>query len=374
MAATVSVFGYTIPLTVILVFIALVVGLALVVLFWLTVVWSVYRSVQSTRRERVREDLQNRLLDGVFDPETEWGPWVESLSKTEREVVEDLLDEYLRELDGGNAERLRELGDELGVPERSVKRLRKRGEYGRLRALTWLTLLEHPEKLTASEFSPETPRERAAVARLRYECDDFETPRDGISLLLSGATTQFSVFGQDTLYRIGIDDPQVLFEVSAANYEGWSEPLLVQVLTVCRHVGTNVTTENLSWLIPVLEHESEAVRASAALALGNVGWRSDVRDDPFLDRLLEDPSPNVRAGVYRMLARWGDEQALATLSGALLDEDDQHARLVGTNALVTRREQPPDQISAELDQTWRWSHEHAAYDSAARRRTTGVGD
>lgn len=374
MAATVSVFGYAIPLTVIFVFIALVVGLALVVLFWLTVGWSVYRSVRTTRREQVRDDLQDRLLDGVFDPEMEWGPWVESLSKTERDVVEELLDEYLRELDGGNAERLRELGDELAIPERSVKRLGKRGEYGRLHALTWLTLLKRPEKLTASEFSPETPSERAAVARLRYECDDFETPGDGIALLLSGVTTQFSVFGKDTLYQIGIDDPQALFEVSAANYAGWSEPLLIQVLTVCQHVGTNVTTENLSWIIPALEHESEAVRAGAALALGNVGWRTDVRNDPFLDRLLDDPSPQVRGAVYRMLTRWGDEQALSTLTDALRCEDDQRTRLAGTGALVTARDQPPEGLSEPLDRTWRWSHEHAAYDSAARRRAKGVSD
>jgi len=374
MAATVSAFGYTIPLTVILVFIALVVGLALAVSFWLTIGWSVYRSVQTTRRDRLREDLQVQLLDGVFDPEMEWQPWIQSLSKTERDVVEDLLDEYLRELDGENADRLRELGDELGITDRSSDQLEQRGEYGRLSALTWLTLLKRPERLHTTEFTPQSPRERAAIARLRYETDDFTSPAEGISLLLGDVSAQFSVFGQDTLYQIALEDPEVLFEVSAANYEEWSESLLIQVLTVCQHVGANVTDESLSWLVSTLEHGSEAVRAAAALALGNLGWRTDVRSDPFLDRLLDDPSPQVRSAVYRMLARWGDDQAVSALTDALQDEPDNRALLVGTNALATRREQSPEEVSAGLEQTWRWSHEHATYDSVARRRAKGVSD
>lgn len=372
--AQVSVFGYTIPLTVILVFVALVVGLGLTVLFWLTLVWSVYRSVGTTRRDAIRDELHDRLIDGVFDPEMAWDEWVEGLSETERDIVETLLDEYLRELDGQQVDRLRELGTELDIPDRSVRRLTNRGEYERLAALTWLALLDRPDKLHETDFTPQTPRERAAVARLRYESDDFETPREGISLLLRGATRPFSVFGQDTLYQIALADPGALFEVAANNYEAWSESLLVQVLTVCQHLGTNVTTETLSWLIPALEHDTEAVRAAAALALENVGWRRDVRDDPFLDRLLDDPSPRVRGAVYQMLARWGDQQALETLTRALDHEVDPRARVTGTNALATQRDTLAVDGPDPLERTWTWSQEHAQYDSVARRRPKGVSD
>lgn len=97
--ATVSAFGYSVPLAIILVFVALVVGLALAVMFWLIIVWSVYRAVRQTRRERVRPDLENALLDRMFDPEADWDRWVSTLSDVERDVVESLLDEYVPELD-----------------------------------------------------------------------------------------------------------------------------------------------------------------------------------------------------------------------------------------------------------------------------------
>jgi hypothetical protein len=371
--AQVSAFGYTVPLTIILVFIALVIGLALAVLFWLTIGLSVYRSVQSTRKEQVRDELQDQLLDGVFDTETEWQPWVDGLSRIERAELEALLDKYLRELDGQNRERLRELGAELGIPNRSAKQLQNRGEYRRLYALTWLTLLEQPEKFHETDFTPTSPRERASVARLRYESDDFETPREGISLLLSDANSQFSVFGQDTLYQIAMADPEALFEVSAANYDGWSDSLLIQVLVVCQHL-TSVTTENLSWVLATLEHESEAVREAAMLALSNVGWRTDVREDQFLNRLLNDDSPRVRGAVYQTLARWGDAQAVDILVDELRAEQVPRARLVGTDALVTKSDSLGGDIPTSLSNTWRWSSEHAEYDSVARNRTMGVSD
>jgi hypothetical protein len=289
--AAVSGFGYSVSLVTVLVVLALLIGLALTVLFWLTMGLSVARSVQDTRQERVRGELQGELLDGVFGSDTDWAEWVEGLTGTERTVVESLLDEYLRELDGQNVERLQELGDVLGIPARSRKQLERGGEYKRLQALTWLTLLGRPDVLEAADFAPRTPRERASVVRLRYENGDLEEPMEGLSLLLDGANTQFSVFGQDTLYRVAADDPAALFEIAASNYRTWSEPLLVQVLAVCPHLGTSVTAEDLSWLTATLEHESEAVRAATARALGNVGWRSDIRDGPFLDRLLQDPSP-----------------------------------------------------------------------------------
>jgi hypothetical protein len=374
MAATVSAFGYSVPLTVVFVVIALVLGLALAVLFWLTIGLSVYRSVHQTRRQRVRDELQEQFLDRLFDPEADWDPWVEGLSAVEREVVESLLDEYLRELDGQHVAKLRELGDALGIPERSERQLRGRDEYGHLAALTWLTLLARPERLRDADFSPQTPRERAAVVRLRYESDDFDEPEAGIALLLDGVTEQFTVFGQDTLYRVATDDPGALFEIATENYRAWSEPLLIQVLLVCHHIGRNVTTEDLSWLITALEHESEAVRAAAARALGNVGWRDDVREALFFGRFTRDHSPRVRGAVYQMLARIGDEQTLAELTRELRTEDDPRARLVGTRALVSRRDRLQAEASEALANSWGWSREHAEYDRVARERRTQAGD
>ncbi len=374
MATSVSLFGYGLPLAVVVTVLAVVIGVSLVVMLCLTLGLSLYRSVKRRRRATVRDDLQDGLLERTFAPDPDWSEWVATLSATEREVLESLLDEYLRELDGAAVETLRALGDELGIPARAQRRLEGRGEYARLAALTWLTLLERPDRLRRAEFSPRTPRERAAVTRLRYESDDLEMPAEGVSLLLEGATAQFTVFGQDTLYRVATDEPGALFAVAAENYRAWSEPLLTQVLVVCRHLGTSVTSEDLSWLTATLEHDSEAVRAAAVRALGNVGWREDLREDLFLDRLVEDPSPAVRGAVYETLARWGDDRALSTLTDALRTETDARVRLVGTDALARQREARPDGTAEPFANAWAWSQEHAAYDRVARQRTTQVGD
>lgn len=367
MLQVVSAFGYSVRLISLVIALALVIGLALAVLFWLTVGLSVYRSVHDTRQERVRDDLQSRLLDGVFSEDPEWDSWVRTLSGVERDVLEDLLDEYLRELDGENVARLQELGDALGIPDRSKRRLGASGEYNRLYALTWLALLGRPEKLHEADFTPETPRERASVARLRYETDDLDSPAEGVSVMLNGATSQFSIFGQDTLYRIATDDPAALFREAQEQHQSWSQPLLVQVLSVCQHIGTNVTTEDLSWLVGALEHDVPAVRSAAARALGNVGWRQDIRSKPFLNRLVQDPLPEVRGATYEMLARWGDQQAIETLSAALVDEEDARARLIGMDALVTRTDSAPADHPAEFDATWQWSREHAEFDDTVHR-------
>lgn len=374
MMGTISALGYSVPIRVVLIFIALVVGLALAVMFWLTIGWSVYRSVQSTRREQVKEDVQSEFLDRMFRPDPEWEEWVESLSSVERDVAESLLDEFIRELDGGDTENLRVLGEQLGIVGRSKRQLTAGGKYTRLYALTWLTLLRRPDGLEDAAFEPQSPRERGSVARLRYESDDLESPREGIAVLLDRATSQFTVFGEDTLYRVALEDPGALFERAAEEYQSWSQPLLVQVLTVCQHLTANVTVEDMSWVTVALEHRNESVREAGVRLLGNVGWRSDVRDELFLDRLLNDPSPVVRSAVYGMLARWGDEQSLETLTTALQREEDDRARLAGTNALVRQRERLPDESSPELETAWDWSSEGAAYDRAARDRGQQVSD
>jgi len=364
-SALVSGSGSALSSPVVFVF-GILIGTGLVALASLTLGLSVLRGVKNRRRARVRGELQDEMLDRLFDPETDWSEWVEGLSGVEREVTEDLLEEYIRELDGETVETLRRLGAELGIPDRSAHRLTSRREYRRLYALTWLALLGQTERLRTVPFQPETDRERAAVARMRRESDDFEDTAEGLGLLLDEKTTRLSVFGQDTLYQVALADPGTLFELVRESYQTWSTPLLVQVLVVCRHVGTNVSTEDLSWLITLLEHDDETVREAATLVLGNFGWRRDIRNPALVTRLLADPSSRVRAAVYRMLTRWGDTAALEQLGGALQTEDDPRARLAGTDALAEQREQFPVATAERLDQAWLWSKEQAEYDRLTR--------
>ncbi|WP_255151177.1 HEAT repeat domain-containing protein [Halorarius halobius] len=343
---------------------ALVLGVALTVSFSLTVGLSVYRAAARARRDRHRDRLREELLDRVFTPTAGWEPWVAGLSALEREVVESLLDEYLRELQGSDAERLRDLGEALGIPARSARRLDRRREYDRLQALTWLVLLQRPDLCRASNFTPRTPRERATVTRLYHDSDAPTTVADGLTLLLDGTDAPFTVFGQDTLYRVARRDPAALLSMAATRADAWPESLLVQVLEVCRELESSVGGGDISWLTATLEAESAAVRAASARALSGLGWREDLRGGRYLERLTGDPSPRVRAAVYRTLADWGDERALSVLAGALATETDARALVTGTDALARRRDRPdaPEVPAA----AWAWSREQADYDRLAR--------
>lgn len=367
--AEITAFGYVVPMVVILVAVALLVGLALAVSFYLTISLSVYRSIKDTRRERVRPALEDGLLERLFSEKPDWESWVADLSQTERDVVESLLDEHLRELDGEDADQLRGLGDALEIPERAQRRLESGDEYNRLDALTWLTLLGRPNPYLDSEFEPQTPRERAAVVTLLKATDTLADAETGISMLLDGTNEQFSVFGQDTLYRIARDEPEPLLEKASDSYDEWPEPLLAQVLAVCAHLETSVRDGDLEWLTAALETENEAIRSSAASALGSFGWQASLRDQVFLERATDDPSPRVRAAVYEMLASWGDEEALSILLFALVEETDPRALTLGTTALVRRRDHIDTAGPTVLGNAWAWSLEHAEYDRLAREAT-----
>jgi hypothetical protein len=352
------VFGYSIPLRIVLIFIALVVGLLITVSFCLTIGLSVYRSIKKSRRDRVRPDLRTELLDRLFVETPGWNEWVEGLTSVERDVVESLLDEHLRELEGNDADTLRELGNSLGIPKRAARQLKTGTEHACLEALTWLTVLQRPEPYLESSFEPETPRERAAVVTLLQQTDRLPDEATGVSILLDGIDAQFTVFGQDTLYRVARIDPAPLLRSASDAYNEWPESLLVQVLAVCAHLETSVREGEFAWLIPVLESGNEATRAAAARALGSFGWQNQIREQAVLERAVRDPSPHVRAAVYQMLASWGDERALSALHRALVEEKDSRALTVGTKALVGRRDRLETDLTVQLGHAWTWSIEH----------------
>lgn len=364
---SVTALGYTIPLAVLLTLLAVVVGSLLVVSFYLTVGLSVYRSVEQTRQDRVRPTLRTELLDRLFADSPQWDKWVGEFTAVERTVVESLLDEHLRELDGTDADTLRELGDALEIPAREGRRLKAGEEHTRLRALTWLTLLQRPQPYIESSFEPKTPHERALVVSLLDETDQLPDTATGVSILLDGIDEPFSVFGQDTLHRIARMEPEPLLRTASEDYNEWPELLLVQILAVCAHLETSVRDDELAWLIAVLETGSEATRAGAAHALGSFGWQASLREQAFLDRAINDPSPQVRAAIYEMLASWGDEAALRALYIALTEEDDPRALTAGTKALVEYRDRLDSDPEIWLGNAWAWSVEHDAYDRRARQ-------
>jgi len=166
-----------------------------------------------------------------------------------------------------------------------------------------LTLLHRPEPYLESPFEPETPRERAAVVTLLQQTDRLPDGATGISILLDDIDAQFTVFGQDTLYRVARMDPEPLLRSASEAYNEWPEPLLTQVLAVCAHLETSVRDGEFAWLIAVLETGNEATRAAGAGALGSFGWLDVDPRAGFLERAVRDPSPQVRAAVYRCSPR-----------------------------------------------------------------------
>lgn len=367
-----TVFGSTVQTT-ILIALALVIGFLLVVSSHLTIGLSVYYSVKQSRRDRVRPDLRTELLDRLFADNPRWDEWVGEFTAIEREVVESLLDEHLRELDGDDADTLRGLGDALGIPERARQQLETRNEYVRLRAFTWLTLLRRPDPYLDSSIDPQTPRERASVVTLLQQTGHLPDVATGISILLDDIDEQFAVFGQDTLYRVARKDPEPLLQTASEAYDEWPEPVLGQVLAVCTHLETSVREGDLAWLTAALESETEATRAGAADALASFGWRSSLRERPFFHRAINDPSPRVRAAVYKMLASWGDETALATLFDALTEESDPRALTTGTAALLKQQHHLDSDPTLVFGDAWTWSAEHAEYDRLARQARSNRG-
>lgn len=346
---------------------AIVLGSLLTATIVLTVGYSVGKSIQRRRRDSVREELRVDILDRVYGPDDpEWESWVAELSKLERSVVEALLDEYLRELRGSDAEPLFGLGDALGIPERSRRRLESGGYYERLHALTWLALLQDPPAVSELErHCSGTPRERAAAVRVLYASNHTDLGPDGTRILLNNTTTGFSVFGIDTLYRVAESNPTPVFERAASDWDAWDPALLQQALLVTRHVNTVVGGADLSWVVDAQSSPEARTRIEATRTMGGYGWRRSLREQVSINALTTDSSPNVRTSAYRMLGEWGNEEAIDALLAAAAQETDDRARVAAAEAIVPYLERYPVTLPPSLVDAWFWAAAHAAFDDIA---------
>ncbi len=342
-----------------------IVSLLLSVLL-LTVGYSLFRAHKRRRREALRGDLRGGLLDRLYGPDDPaWEAWVDTLSARERSVLEELLEEYLRELDGADVRRLAGLGVALGIGDRARRRLESGDPYARLDALTWLALLrDAPDVATLQAHCTATPRERAAATRTLYVSERENVASVGVDLLLGDSPGAFSVFGIDTLYRVAETDPGPLFARAAADYDDWDPVLQAQVLLVCRELNTVVGDADLSWVLDLTASPAERTRIEAIRTLGGFGWRQPLRERVDLDALTSDPSPAVRASAYRTLGEWGDEAATDALLEAAAEEPDERARVVAARALVGRDDDAA--VPASLSAAWSWAAENAAFDRLAR--------
>ncbi len=340
---------------------------------FLTVGYSVVRYWQRRRRGALRGGLREELLDRLYRPDgPEWHEWVSTLSGRERSVLEALLDEYIRELEGEDAETLAGLGDALGIPERANRNLRRGTYYQRLDALTWLALLREPPGIEVlEEHCTGTPRERAAAVRVLYVSDHPDIESIGVDLLLRDATEPFSIFGVDTLYRAARADPSHLFARADADFATWEPQLQQQVLLACRHLRTVIGDAELDWLAESLHSPHERTRAEAVRTLGGFQWHRSLYDRTDLRTLASDPSPVVRASLYRMLGEWGDDRAITAIRFAGMTDPHDRARVAAAEALVEHKDDYDLQIPDVFADAWSWACAHAEFDDLARDISTG---
>jgi hypothetical protein len=359
--------------------VATIMGCLLLSVLCLTVGLSLVRARNRRRRESVRERLRGGLLERLYGPENPgWAEWVDSLSERERFVLENLLEEYLRELEGADMERLRGLGPALGINDRARTRLESGDAFTRLNALTWLALLgDAPDVSILEKHCTGTARERAAATRALYVTDRENVATVGVDLLLGDSPEPFSVFGIDTLYRVAETDPGPLFARAVADYREWDPALQAQVLLVTRRLNTVVGDADLSWIVDLAASPAERTRIEAIRTLGGFGWRQSLREQVDVDALASDPSSRVRTSVYRTLGEWGDQEATDALLRTVTDETDKRARVAATQELVGNCD--GDVIPESLSDAWSWATENAAFDRLARdlsasRQSVEVGD
>lgn len=368
-------------------------GSLLVAAATVTLGYSVRAARRRRRREPMRATLRGELLDRLYCRDgPDWAGWVAGLSGAERDELESLLDVYLRELEGRDAAALADLAAALGIDERSRREIADGGYWDRIHALVWLALLRDPPDRDLLEARcTDTPRERAAAARVLYAARTDDCATAGVDLLLRDEPASFSVFGVDTLYRVAERDPTPFFERAAAEFEGWEPALQRQVLLVVRHLTSVVGDADLSWVVGALSNPDPRVRAAAWRALGAYGWSPRLRAAVDLDTVPGEPDPAVRASAYRALGVWGDADATASIRAAGARDPDARAQVAAAETLVSVRgasalgsETPPSPADGDGDIAdedgdvaatdgvpdfgiaWRWATEHARFDRLAR--------
>jgi hypothetical protein len=343
-------------------------GLAVVALLvtvgTLTLGESIYRRIGDRRRDAVQSDVRFEILERMSDESPDWETWVAGLSEVERDVARTELDTYLRSTEGEEHRRLRELGDALGIASDARATVSDGKRHEKLRALTWLALLDEPvDPATLRRSCTGDSDLRAAAARVLHEAGHPDARSAGTDLLLGDGQLTLSVYGLDTLHQLHRDSPTPLLERAATAYTDWRPSLIIQVLAVLRYCGPGDRQAPREWIVELTDHELPAVRAAAVTALEPEGWRPELRETVDVQRLVTDSDPATRQAVYGMLAEWGDATAREHLADAARLESDQRARIRALEPLSTR----PDLASPDVtegdagryERAWRWVRANA---------------
>ncbi len=325
-----------------------------------TAVWFHYGG---RRRKSARKRVQSELFERLFAADPEWNTWVGTLSRVERRQLRTLLDEYLRQLRGTEHDRLCELGQALGIPDRSRRNLSS--DRKRFGALTWLALLEEPvEPDRLERYCRKEPQHRAGAARVLHRAGHPEAAELGTDLLVADGEQPLTAFGFDTLYQLNNGTETPLLESLADGFESWNERLLVQILLVLRHCNISDPGGRLEWLPALAAHDSPRVRAAAVGVLERHGWREQLERDVDIAALLDDVEGGVRQDTYLLLASWGNDRSAALLRLAL-DTEDETDMLALVRAFVSHPRIDPSAAPDRFEPFVEWVR---ADEAVGRRR------
>ena len=334
-----------------------VVGGTFLVVATITLGLSVLRRHRDRRSERRDVRIQRAVFGKLAEPEPDWDAFVDELSRGEQRAAERILESLLRDVRGTVREQLLDAARALKLGPRAERRLRSKDVVDRQLGLTTLALLDHPipiERISEMRTEPVTLREPAA--RLLYERrEEFDSASNrGTWLLLSRGKDVLTVYGVETLFRLNRRGATPLLTIGYRHAHRWQPDLTVQVLAVLSRCQVTTSTEAFGWVCESLDHDDPAVRAAAVSAFGNLGWHAELRAKLSLGTTLDDPNQRVRRAAYRVLGRWGDDQARAWLRWALVTEFDPMSRVSLCRALAEAAGTDVDGPALADNPAWEW--------------------
>lgn len=342
-----------------------VLGVAFVGLGTVTVAISFRGRRRDRHRAKGREGVRTAMITQVYSGDSDWKPWLETLSGRERGELESVLERYLRTVRGNDRERFLELAATVDLGRRAEEALESDGRARRLRALATLALVDHPvDADRLFETCAGDRRTREAGARVFYERRDaYDSPDEwGTKLLLAEPGEPLTIHGMETLFALNSGLGTPVLSMANEGADEWSEALLVQVCRVLEFCQVTGPDSALAWLVPLFEHEEPAVRASAVRVLKRHGWRDSFREEVPYRELITDDSPEVRRAVYETLAYWGDEEAHRLLEWVVVDEADPRCQLVAIRGLISVGADPETSHPGWPARAWRWVETEVAVD------------
>ncbi len=308
---------------------ALILSTLLFSAFILTFGRSVQLAWRRKRRKKMEAQVKSQILSGLASGGSEWNSLTSTKSRVKRVVIRSQVEHLLRNFAGEYRIRLQNLCKEAGFIPDAANTLQSADEFEKLDILNLYTLLGQPiDPDLLKQNCVGSSRLRSASARLLFESDHPEACKAGFEILFYRTDDSLSTFGLDTAFRLFESDPAWLLDKVDQDLIDWNNSLVIQILLIFTETSHRLSSDDLSWIYHLLDHENPRIRSVAVSALRPyMGETLDIKSVPVKD-LLQDSSPRVRASTYRLLATLEDPTYQRLLVSAAKTEPDEQALFV----------------------------------------------